>query len=58
MAARGMPQVGISLFRHGLRFTDVRASLRFATELAGRKATRRGWDGLAKEMSRAGWFDI
>lgn len=31
---------------------------RFATELAGRKATRRGSDGLAKEMSRAGWFDV
>ncbi|KAF9030991.1 hypothetical protein BDZ89DRAFT_1064314 [Hymenopellis radicata] len=31
--------------------------LRFATELAGRKARRRNWDGLAGEMSRAGWFD-
>ncbi|KAI0264940.1 hypothetical protein BC834DRAFT_843870 [Gloeopeniophorella convolvens] len=30
--------------------------LRFATELAGRKARRRGWDGLAEEMARAGWF--
>ncbi|THH15456.1 hypothetical protein EW146_g5023 [Bondarzewia mesenterica] len=27
--------------------------LRFATELAGRKARRRGWDGLAEEMTRA-----
>ncbi|KAH9931749.1 hypothetical protein B0H21DRAFT_699790 [Amylocystis lapponica] len=32
--------------------------LRFATELAGRKARRRGWNGLAEEMARAGWFDI
>ncbi|RDB26305.1 hypothetical protein Hypma_006584 [Hypsizygus marmoreus] len=31
--------------------------LRFATELAGRKARRRNWDGLADEMTRAGWFD-
>ncbi|KAK7696411.1 hypothetical protein QCA50_001068 [Cerrena zonata] len=31
--------------------------LRFATELAGRKARRRGWEGLAEEMARAGWFD-
>jgi len=31
--------------------------LRFATELSGRKARRRHWDGLAAEMSRAGWFD-
>ncbi|KDQ58193.1 hypothetical protein JAAARDRAFT_206877 [Jaapia argillacea MUCL 33604] len=31
--------------------------LRFATELAGRKARRRGWDGLAGEMVRAGWFE-
>ena len=30
---------------------------RFATELAGRKARRRGWDGLAEEMAVAGWFD-
>ncbi|KAK0500366.1 Ribokinase-like protein [Armillaria luteobubalina] len=31
--------------------------LRFATELAGRKARRRNWDGLADEMTRAGWFN-
>lgn len=31
--------------------------LRFATELAGRKARRRNWDGLAAEMARSGWFD-
>ncbi|KAF8071894.1 hypothetical protein FPV67DRAFT_1483081 [Lyophyllum atratum] len=31
--------------------------LRFATELAGRKARRRNWDGLAEEMTKAGWFD-
>ncbi|KAF5377348.1 hypothetical protein D9757_007994 [Collybiopsis confluens] len=31
--------------------------LRFATELAGRKARRRGWSDLAEEMGRAGWFD-
>ncbi|KAI0296745.1 hypothetical protein B0F90DRAFT_1017223 [Multifurca ochricompacta] len=30
---------------------------RFATELAGRKARRRAWDGLGEEMARAGWFD-
>ncbi|KAH9927643.1 uncharacterized protein B0H18DRAFT_1084714 [Fomitopsis serialis] len=31
--------------------------LRFATELAGRKARRRGWEGLAEEMARVGWFE-
>ncbi|KAI0067413.1 hypothetical protein BV25DRAFT_1795548 [Artomyces pyxidatus] len=31
--------------------------LRFATELAGRKARRRGWKGLGDEMVRSGWFD-
>lgn len=31
--------------------------LRFATELAGRKARRKTWDGLAEEMIRAGWFE-
>ncbi|KAI0338096.1 hypothetical protein BDW22DRAFT_1338576 [Trametopsis cervina] len=31
--------------------------LRFATELAGRKTRRKGWDGLSDEMSKAGWFD-
>ncbi|KAF8905095.1 hypothetical protein CPB84DRAFT_1676962 [Gymnopilus junonius] len=31
--------------------------LRFATELSGRKARRRGWTGLAEEMMQAGWFD-
>ncbi|KAF9267743.1 hypothetical protein L218DRAFT_954940 [Marasmius fiardii PR-910] len=30
--------------------------LRFATELAGRKARRRHWEGLADEMIRAGWL--
>ena len=30
---------------------------RFATELAGRKARRKGWDGLAEEMTKAGWFE-
>ncbi|KIP04175.1 hypothetical protein PHLGIDRAFT_31472, partial [Phlebiopsis gigantea 11061_1 CR5-6] len=30
--------------------------LRFATELAGRKARRTGWDGLAEEMAQAGWL--
>jgi hypothetical protein len=44
-------------FPRRIRHVDVLVPLRFATELAGRKATRRGWDGLAKEMSRAGWFD-
>ncbi|KAI0331574.1 hypothetical protein GY45DRAFT_1322175 [Cubamyces sp. BRFM 1775] len=31
--------------------------LRFATELAGRKGRRKGWAGLAEEMTKAGWFD-
>ncbi|KAJ7650229.1 hypothetical protein FB45DRAFT_779220 [Roridomyces roridus] len=31
--------------------------LRFATELSGRKARRRNWDGLGAEMARAGWFE-
>ncbi|KAH9172580.1 hypothetical protein EDB89DRAFT_2114160 [Lactarius sanguifluus] len=31
--------------------------LRFATELAGRRARKRAWDGLGEEMARAGWFD-
>ncbi|KZP23798.1 hypothetical protein FIBSPDRAFT_918986 [Athelia psychrophila] len=31
--------------------------LRFATELSGRKAKRKNWDGLADEMARAGWFE-
>jgi hypothetical protein len=30
-------------------------SLRFATELAGRRARRKGWEGLAAEMRAAGW---
>lgn len=47
----------VPLFFRPERLNEVPASLRFATELAGRKATRRGRDGLAKEMSRAGWFD-
>lgn len=33
------------------------ALIRFATELAGRKARRMGWTGLADEMIKAGWFD-
>ncbi|KAJ2914067.1 hypothetical protein MD484_g6336, partial [Candolleomyces efflorescens] len=31
--------------------------LRFATELAGRKARRKDWTGLAEEMTQAGWFE-
>jgi hypothetical protein len=31
--------------------------LRFAMELAGRKARRKTWEGLAEEMIRAGWFE-
>ncbi|KAH9955682.1 hypothetical protein BC827DRAFT_1083854, partial [Russula dissimulans] len=31
--------------------------LRFATELAGRRARRGTWDGLGEEMARAGWFE-
>ena len=56
MAVGRVSQVGTSLFETG-GVIDIPTSPRFATELAGRKATRRGWDGLAKEMSRAGWFD-
>lgn len=47
-----------------VRTEDVRARwrldecLRFATELAGRKARRKTWEGLAEEMLRAGWFDL
>ncbi|KAJ3564311.1 hypothetical protein NP233_g8379 [Leucocoprinus birnbaumii] len=47
----------------GRAVDDVRARwrldecLRFATELAGRKARRKTWDGLADEMMRAGWFE-
>ncbi|KAF9003966.1 hypothetical protein BDQ17DRAFT_467964 [Cyathus striatus] len=32
--------------------------LRFATELAGRKARRRTWTGLSAEMTAAGWFEV
>jgi len=32
--------------------------LKFATELAGRKAKRVGWEGLADEMARTGWLDL
>jgi sugar/nucleoside kinase (ribokinase family) len=48
----------------GTATDDVRARwrldecLKFATELAGRKARRKTWDGLAEEMMRAGWFDL
>lgn len=31
--------------------------LRFATELAGRKARQKGWEGLADDMRRTGWLD-
>ncbi len=31
--------------------------LRFASELAGRRARKREFTGLADEMVRAGWFD-
>ncbi|EJD08297.1 uncharacterized protein FOMMEDRAFT_16715 [Fomitiporia mediterranea MF3/22] len=31
--------------------------LRFASELAGRRARRKDYNGLADEMRRAGWFD-
>jgi hypothetical protein len=34
------------------------ALFRFATELSGRKARRRGWTGLAHEMVEAGWFEL
>ncbi|KAF8263735.1 hypothetical protein EI94DRAFT_1740259 [Lactarius quietus] len=38
-------------------FAVLDECLRFATELAGRRARRRTWDGLGEEMARAGWFD-
>jgi hypothetical protein len=46
---------GMYKFQIQLLFTD--SSTRFATELSGRKARRRNWEGLADEMKRAGWFD-
>ena len=33
------------------------SAFRFATELAGRKARRKDWAGLADEMAQAGWFE-
>lgn len=48
-----MPEVGFTVEIESLLLTVSR----FATELAGRKAKRRGWDGLFDEMARAGWFD-
>lgn len=47
----------VYIFLRPIRGIDYLVPSRFATELAGRKATRRGLDGLATEMSRAGWFD-
>jgi hypothetical protein len=38
-------------------FVVLNGRNRFATELSGRKARRRNWEGLAEEMMRAGWFD-
>ncbi|EIN04196.1 hypothetical protein PUNSTDRAFT_76888 [Punctularia strigosozonata HHB-11173 SS5] len=31
--------------------------LKFATEMAGRKARMKGWKGLAEQMRQAGWVD-
>jgi ketohexokinase len=31
--------------------------IRFATELAGRKARKKGWSGLARAMEDVGWID-
>jgi len=42
---------------HLLCFSSNSCFYRFATELSGRKARRRNWEGLADEMKRAGWFD-
>lgn len=42
---------------HDQAFNLMCVPLRFATELAGRKARRREWTGLAEEMIQAGWFD-
>lgn len=44
-------------FRFAISGGELIVSGRFATELAGRKARRKGWDGLAEEMNKAGWFE-
>jgi hypothetical protein len=50
-----MPQVRVG---HQAGFaSELMAAVRFATELAGRKARKRTWEGLGEEMARAGWFD-
>ncbi|TCD71083.1 hypothetical protein EIP91_000175 [Steccherinum ochraceum] len=55
---RGAPGAGAAVDLDMLRGKwRLEECLRFATELAGRKARRKGWDGLAEEMARAGWFD-
>ncbi|KAJ4477173.1 hypothetical protein J3R30DRAFT_3657686 [Lentinula aciculospora] len=60
-ASRGEPDIpSVSLGEND--FNDksrwkLDECLRFATELAGRKARRRTWAGLADEMGRAEWFD-
>lgn len=42
------------LFRFATSGGELMVSGRFATELAGRKARPKGWDGLAEEMNKAG----
>ncbi|KAG6890118.1 hypothetical protein C0992_003071 [Termitomyces sp. T32_za158] len=49
------PNITISDFDKGRWRLDE--CLRFATELAGRKARRKDWSGLADEMTKASWFD-
>ncbi|THV07443.1 hypothetical protein K435DRAFT_772751 [Dendrothele bispora CBS 962.96] len=39
------------------RWRQLDECLRFATELSGRKARRHHWNGLAREMATAGWFN-
>lgn len=46
-----------SVFVGMLYLFKFHVSNRFATELAGRKARRHNWNGLADEMTGAGWFD-
>lgn len=55
MAVRGMFEVCVMWII--MKGSDLIVCIRFATELAGRKARRKGWDGLAEEMTKAGWFE-
>ena len=56
-----VPKVRVVFFffwrRYGQTDLIFVNGIRFATELAGRKAQRHTWNGLYGEMARAGWFD-